>query len=341
MSRYLVTGATGFLGTHLVDQLLAGGHEVVALCRSDSSEARALAGRGVTVARGDILDGASVRAAAAGAGDTPACAGVFHCAGKVSRRREDAAELYRVHVEGTKITLDACREAGVRRAVLASTSGVSAVSRDPSVIDETADPPMEIIASWPYYRSKLYAERAGLDRSGPGFEVIAVGPSLLLGPGDVHGSSTGDVTQFLEQKVPVVPAGGLSFVDARDAAAGMILAMEKGRAGERYLLGAANMTLEAFFGRLARISGVQAPKLRLPRSIGLAKAGAQILERLQKHLPVDLPLDPVSAEMGQHYWYVDSAKARRELGWTSRDPLATLADTIDDLRARGLSWPTV
>lgn len=330
MSRYLVTGGAGFLGAHLVEQLLGAGHEVVALCRKDEP---GLAARGAEVRRGDILDAASVRAAAEG------CEAVFHCAGKVSRRREDAAELYRVNVDGTKTTLDACREAGLRRAVIASTSGVVAVSKEPEVIDETGEPPMAIIAGWPYYRSKLYAERAALDRSGPGFEVIAVCPTLLLGPGDVHGSSTGDVAQFLEQKVPVVPGGGLSFVDARDAALGMVLAMEKGKAGERYLLGAANMTIEAFFGRLSRISGVPAPKLRMPRSIGLAKAGAHLMERLQKHLPVDLPLDPVSAEMGQHYWYLDSTKARRELGWTPRDPLETLADTVSDLRDRGVSWP--
>jgi dihydroflavonol-4-reductase len=331
MSRYLVTGATGFLGSHLVTQLRDAGHEVVALCRREN---HALTERGAVVRCGDLLDGASVRDAAAG------CEGLFHCAGKVSRKREDAGALYRVHVEGAKIALDACRDAGVKRAVIASTSGVVAVTTDPDEVrNETAETPIEIIAAWPYYRSKLYAERAALDRNGPGFEVVAVNPSLLLGPGDVNGSSTGDVVSLLEQRVPFVPAGGLSFVDARDAAAGMILAMTRGRAGERYLLGAANMTVDAFFDRLSRISGVPAPRVRLPRSVALAKAGAHLLERAKKLLPVDLPLDPVSAEMGQHFWYVDSTKARRELGWASRDPLETLADTVDDLRARGVVWP--
>jgi dihydroflavonol-4-reductase len=331
MSRYLVTGATGFLGSHLVTQLRDAGHEVVALCRKEEP---ALTGRGAAVHLGDVLDGRSVRDAAAG------CDGLFHCAGKVSRRREDAGALYRVHVEGAKITLDACRDAGVKRAVLASTSGVVAVTTDPDEVrGEGAETPIGIIAAWPYYRSKLYAERAALDRNGPTFEVVAVNPSLLLGPGDVNGSSTGDVVSFLEQKLPFVPAGGLSFVDVRDAAAGMVLAMARGRAGERYLLGGANMTVEAFFGRLSRISGVPAPRVRVPRSVALAKAGARLLERAMKHLPVELPVDPVSAEMGQHFWYVDSTKARRELGWTSRDPLETLADTVDDLRARGVVWP--
>src|SRR5262249_34377060 len=131
-------------------------------------------------------------------------------AGKVSRKLEDAEQLYKVHVEGTKITLDACRAAGVKRAVLASTSGVVAVTKEPAprwgfgwssgerekapeVRNEDAETPIDIISRWPYYRSKLYAENAAFDRNGPGFEVIAVNPTLLLGPGDERGSSTTDV----------------------------------------------------------------------------------------------------------------------------------------------------
>lgn len=331
MSRYLVTGATGFLGSHLVKELRDAGHDVVALCRK---AVPSLAAQGVDVRLGDVLDAASVRDAAAG------CDGLFHCAGRVSRRREDTELLYRTHVEGTKITLDACRGAGVKRAVIASTSGVVAVSKDPNDIrDETAEPPIDLISGWPYYRSKLYAERAAFDRNGPGFEVIAINPSILLGPGDVHGASTGDVVSFLERRLPFIPPGGLSFVDARDAAHGMVLAMEKGRAGERYLLGAANMSLDVFFHRLSRVSGVPVPALRLPRSVTLAKAGAHLIERARKRLPFDLPVDPVSAEMSQYFWYLDASKARRELGWTPRDPVETLADTVADLRARGVVWP--
>ena len=116
MSRYLVTGSTGFLGTHLIDRLLGKGHEVVALCRHEAPE---LAQKGALVRIGDVLDGASVKAAAEG------CEGIFHCAGKVSRRREDAEALYRVHVDGTKAALDASREAGVKRAVVASTQSTT------------------------------------------------------------------------------------------------------------------------------------------------------------------------------------------------------------------------
>jgi dihydroflavonol-4-reductase len=331
MSRLLVTGATGFLGRHLVTALRASGHDVVALCRKDDPEIAAL---GATVRLGDVLDGPSVRAAAEG------CEALFHCAGKVSRRPEDAEELYRVHVEGTKTTLDACRAAGVRRVVLASTSGVVAVSEDAhDVRNEKAEAPMSLLQRWPYYRSKLYAERAAFDRSGPGFEVVSVNPTLLLGPGDVNGSSNEDVVSFLERKTPFVPAGGMSFVDARDAAEAMILALDRGRAGERYLVSAINLTIEAFFARLTRLSGVAAPRVRTPRSLMLARAGASLFERFGKHLPVDASLDRISAEMAQCFWYVDTTKAKNELGWVPRDPGETLADTVVDLRERGVVWP--
>jgi dihydroflavonol-4-reductase len=330
-TRVLVTGATGFLGRHLIPLLVDRGLEVVALCRSDSTEAAAL---GTTVKRGDVLDAASVRAAAEG------CDGVFHLAGKVSRRPEDAEGLYRVHVDGTKVTLDACRAAGVRRAVIASTSGVVAVSEDAGdVRDEKADAPMALLQRWPYYRSKLYAERAALDRSGPGFEVVSVNPTLLLGPGDLNGSSTGDVVNFLEGRIPFVPAGGMSFVDARDAAEALVLAWDRGRAGERYLVSAQNLTIEAFLGKLERISGIAAPRLKTPRSMLFARAGASLLERLNKHVPLAMDLDRVSAEMAQCFWYVDAKKARTELGWTPRDPHDTLGDTVADLRDRGVVWP--
>ena len=199
--KVLVTGATGFLGSHLVRTLQASGHDVVPFARSTG---------------GNVLDGQSVRRGADG------CIAAFHCAGRVSRRPEDAEDLYRLHVEGTKITLDACAEAGVKRVVVASTSGTVAVSDDPEHVGkEDAAAPIGIVSRWPYYRAKLFAERAALERNRPGFEVVSVNPSLLLGPGDVNGSSTQDVRLLLEGAVPAVPAGGLSFVDARDVRLGV------------------------------------------------------------------------------------------------------------------------
>ena len=316
--KYLVTGATGFLGAHVAAALEEAGHEVVRFARSTG---------------GDVLDAASVGAAAAG------CAGAFHCAGKVSRRREDAEALYRLHVEGTRTMLAACEGAGVRRVVLASTSGTVAVSeRAERVATEDDEAPIGLIARWPYYRSKLFAERAALDRTGA-LEVVSVNPSLLLGPGDVNGSSTEDVRLFLEGSIPAVPAGGLSFVDARDAADAMVRAMDHGRPGQRYLVGACNLTVRELFARLGRVSGVRAPWLPMPRSRGLAASMAEGIDRIASRVGFRTSIDPVSVEMGQCFWYFESARAERELGWRARDPNVTLLDTVEDLWARGVVWP--
>lgn len=343
MSRFLVTGATGFLGSYVVAELLSRGHQVVALVRPSSKSAadhlaticREAGVEGAAeIASGDILDGASIEAAAKG------CDGLIHCAGKVSRDPADAELLYRVHVEGTRNALDAARRAGVRRAIVASTSGTIAVSDDAKVVrNESAPPPMDLIARFPYYRSKLFAEMAALERNDPpAFEVVVVSPTLLLGPGDLHGSSTGDVADFIEQRIPAVPGGGLSFVDARDAAVALVLAWGSGRAGERYLVSAQNLTLAAFCSKLERLSGVPAPMFRAPRSLGLAKIGAAVDRALAKRWGVKPRLDETSLEMAQLFWYVDASKAKDELGWVPRDPIDTLSETVGDLRQRGVVW---
>lgn len=334
MTRALVTGATGFLGRHLVSALLDRGYEVSALVRGPAAFGNAR----VAEVRGDVLDEASVEAA------TQNIDLVFHCAGKVSRRAEDAGELHEVHVEGTKRCLRAAKKSGVGRVVLASTSGVVAVSEEPREIDERAITPMPIIASWPYYRTKLFAERAAFELGESGFEVVAVNPTLLLGPGDTNRSSTQDVQDFLEERVPVIPRGGISFVDARDAAIGMVLAAERGKPGERYLLAAQNLTIAAFCDRLSRLSGVAAPSMRMPSlnakaSREIATLGARLMEKLGDRVKSLSVVDAISAEMAQYFWYVDSSKAKRELGWEPRDPMETLADTVADLEARGAVWP--
>jgi dihydroflavonol-4-reductase len=317
--KYLITGATGFFGAHVARALEAAGHEVVPFTRAKG---------------GDVLDAAAVSRAAAG------CDGAFHCAGKVSRRPEDAEAMYRLHVEGTRNVLDACASARVRRVVVASTSGVVAVSEDPEhVATENDPPPLGLIARWPYYRAKLFAEQAALEPRADGLEVVCVNPSLLLGPGDTQGSSTGDVRAFLEGRVGAVFRGGLSFVDVRDAAETMVAAMVRGRPGERYLVGACNLTMREFLGRLERVSGVPSPWLPLPRSREVARVAASWLERAATQIGASPPVDAATAEMAQCYWYVDSAKATAKLGFHPRDPNATLYDTVEDLRSRGVVWP--
>jgi dihydroflavonol-4-reductase len=326
--RFWVGGATGFLGSHLVTLLIERGHEVVAISRSGGEVA------GVPVGAVDVLDADAVAESARG------CDGAFLATGKVTRDRAAAEELHRLHVLGTRSALAGLRRAGVPRVVLASTSGTIAVGTDPNVIHTERDQaPLYVIARWPYYRTKLFAEREALEASSPELEVVIVNPSLLLGPGDLRESSTGEIRKFLERSLPAVPAGGLAFVDVRDVATGMLLAFERGRAGERYLLNAKNLTIAAFFQRLERLTGIRAPRLRMPASRPLALGMNTLFTRAVRAIGGTPPVDQVSVEMAQYYWYCDSAKAERELGWVPRDPGETLRDTISDLIARGVAHP--
>lgn len=145
---------------------------------------------------------------------------------------------------------------------------------------------------------------------------------------------------FLESAIPLAFAGGLSFVDVRDAAEAMCLAMDRGRAGQRYLLGACNVTIRDFFGRLERVSGVRAPVLTMPRSLAVARIGAKWAQSVSSRVGMHSPVDPVGAEMAQCFWYLDASKAHGELGWLARDPNETLYDTVQDLRTRGVVWQT-
>ena len=326
--RLWVGGASGFLGAHLTRLLVAEGHDVIAVSRSG--------GRvdDVNVASLDVTDAGKVAESARGAD------GAFLVTGMVSRDPADAEALHRANVVATREALAGLREAGVPRVVFASTSGTLAVGTDPDrVFDEQSAAPMELIAGWPYYRSKHYAEREALEASAPGFDVVIVNPSLLLGPGDLRESSTGDVRRFLEGAIPALPAGGLAFVDVRDAARGMWLAFERGRPGERYLLNAANLTLAAFFQRLERLTGVPAPRLALPASRPLARGMNRLFSRAVRAIGGEPPIDEVSFEMAQYYWYCSSEKAEHELGFVARDPGETLRDTVDDLVARGVATP--
>jgi dihydroflavonol-4-reductase len=327
----LVTGGTGFLGKAVLKALVGAGlgGEVRALVRS---ETRSLAKLGVEQTIGDVLDKESVFRAAAGVKH------VLHLAGLVSREKKDETRMMRVHVDGTRHVFDAARAAGVDRVVLASSSGTVAVSEDKDVV-ATEDSPFayELVKGWPYYLSKIYQEQLALKYAAQGLPVVILNPSLLLGPGDSRGSSTEDVRRFLQKKIPVVPDGGVNFVDVRDAAAAFVAAMTRGRVGERYLLGGPNWDMKTFFGRLSRLAKVAPPRLEIPAA--WARWGATLVEEWAAWRGTVASLDRQSVEMGQHFWYVDSSKAERELGFESRDPQETLLDTIRYLRKHFLNEP--
>jgi nucleoside-diphosphate-sugar epimerase len=280
---------------------------------------------GVEMVRGDVLAGPELDQALAGAGV------VFHLAGAVSRDPDDAQRMMRLHVDGTRRVLERMAAHGLKRMILASTSGTIGVSKDETILDENAPYAEEIVAGWPYYASKIYQERLAFEHGRLlGIEVVAVNPSLLLGPGDRRLSSTGDVRKFMRRKIPVVPEGGISFVDARDVAEATANALDAGVPGERYLMGGPNWTMKEFFARLGRVANVAPPRLKLPAKWN--RWGATLVEELYRHRGKEPPVDRISVEMSEHFWWIDSSKAERELGFSARDPQLTLVDTVAYLR---------
>ncbi|HLK91851.1 MAG TPA: NAD-dependent epimerase/dehydratase family protein [Polyangia bacterium] len=322
----LVTGGTGFLGTHLL-RLLAADQETAKRVRvlAHSAAPGWLRGLGVELCEGSVTSPDDVKRALDGVGE------VYHLAGLVSHLPGDGHKMYAVHVDGTRVLCEAAARAGVRRIVMASTSGTIAVSRRADdVADEEAPTPIDLVARWPYYASKYYQEEAARRACGDKVELVTLNPSLLLGPGDDRLSSTRPILQFLARDITLMPAGGLNVVDARDVAALMPVAMARGTAGARYLVGAVNWTFAELFGRLERLTKIAAPKVKISGDLPFlaSRAQAAVFRKLGRKVPVE----PHSVEMAQYFWYFDAGKASRELGFQPRDPADTLRDTVKYIR---------
>lgn len=320
----LITGGTGFLGSHLVRQLVAAGERNLRVLAT--SAPAWLAEIGVETVAGSVTSREDLARAVEGA-ET-----IYHLAGRVSRDNEDARAMYALHVEGTRLLCEAARAAGVKTLVLASTSGTIAVTDNSDLVpDEDWPAPLDIISRWPYYASKVYQEQVARENfSGAGERLVILNPGLLLGPGDDRLSSTKVILDFLARRIMAVPGGGLSFVDVRDAAAAFRAAAKRGQHGERYLLGAANWTFAKFFARLERLTKTAAPRFSLPSK--LAVAGSRAIHSLYRHWELAPPVEPAEIEMAEYFWYVDSSKAERELGFAPRDPAETLHDTVAYVR---------
>lgn len=321
--RVLVTGGTGFLGREVISLLASKGHEVRNFSRRASYNPDQPS---VEPFAGSVLEPEAIKEAMQG------CEAVIHLAGKVSRDRKDAGELMRIHVDGTRNVMEAAVEAQVSRVVYMSTSGTIAISKEATeTLNEAAPYPIDLARKWPYYLSKIYAEQEALRFAREHqLALICLNPSLLLGPGDVDESSTTDVSRFLDGLIPAIPKGGVSYVDVRDVAECTLTALTRGRPGERYLLGAENLTTEDFFKRLARISGRPAPFVKLPDAF--TRFSARVLEQIETLTEVSLPITDADLDIGRHGWWVDSKKARLELGFRPRDPNATLHDTVAYIR---------
>lgn len=327
MKLTLVTGATGFLGKHLVERLLDAGERLRLLCRGNSPWDNHT---NVEIVRGDILDAAAVESAMQG------CARVYHLAGIVSRDPKDAPLMFRVHVEGTRNVCESALRHGVERIVAVSSSGTIAVSKEPTVHDEQSGFKKDIVRRWPYYTSKIAAEELAFEMHRTrGLPLVGVNPALILGPGDDRNSSTGDLINLLRGQILTYPTGGMSFIDARDAAAATLTAMERGRIGERYMLGGPNITFKSLIRDVSKLAGLRPPLLTSPTWLSLACA--PLLRRMMPLVGREFNLDDETIELSGHFWYLDASKAIRELGLTTRDPMTTFRETIDDIRARGVA----
>lgn len=314
----LVTGASGFLGRHILASLTAEAtHAVTGLCRRPIQ----ITEPGVTAVGADLTQPGSL------AGRFDGIDAVIHSAGSVSHDPRNARAMYEAHVLATEHVLAEARAAGVKRLVFVSTSGTVAVSAKPVVLDETAGSPLAVVAGWPYYRSKLFAEQAVLAAGGEGLDVVVLNPSLLLGPssrGSTPSASAGDAVllPLLRGELPMAPSGGVSFVDVRDVAAQCVRALRHGHPNRRYLLSSANWTFADFYGRAARIAGVRPPSLRAP------SLGSKLLSFLPRAAHERLPAPSIELEMVGHTWWADSARAAAELGWVPREPLDTLSEAV-------------
>src|SRR6266700_3269593 len=327
-----VTGASGFIGANLVHELVARGHRVKALFRS-GSDLRGLRGVEFERIEGDVGQGKRLEAAMRG------CDWCFHAAASYHLWLPDYRPMYAANVEGTRTVLEAAAAAGCARIVYTSTVGCIGL---PKPVDGRLVPSderslvSEAQMSNPYKRSKWQAEQVALQLAQKGVPVVIVNPSAPIGPRDVKPTPTGQViVDFLNRAMPAYLDTGLNWVHVRDVAVGHILAAEKGRPGERYILGNAegNWTMKQAFAVLAEITGLPAPKFQVPYLLALA--AAHLDETLSRFTakPPKAPLAGV--HMAKYKMFFKPAKAIRELGLPQTPPKQALADAVEWFRANG------
>jgi len=303
--KAFVTGATGFIGGNLARALLSDGHQVRALIRPESDR-RNIAGSPIEPAEGDLDNRHKLAEQIRG------CDAVFHVAAHYSLWAKDRDSIYRANVEGTKNLLAAARDAGVKRFV--HTSSVAAIGVPPPNTlgtEETQTTLDELVSD--YKKSKYLAEQAALQAAREGLDVVIVNPSTPIGARDVKPTPTGEIIlRFLQDRMPAYVHTGLNLIDVEDVARGHILAWQKGRTGERYILGNRNLSLKEMLEMLAAVTGKRAPRIAIPHSIPLAVAfiDEMILARLGKKPQISF----YAAQMSRKAMYYDSSKAVRELG---------------------------
>jgi dihydroflavonol-4-reductase len=321
----LVTGAAGFLGSHVARQLVAHGESVRVLVRPSSSN-RAISDLSLEYVTGDLRDAASLDRAMAGVKR------VYHVAADYRLWARRSQDIYDSNVGGTKNLLAAAKRAGVEQLIYTSTVATIAVDR-PELPNELTDAKLEEMVGH-YKRSKWMAEREALQAAKEGLPVIVAMPTTPVGPWDWKPTPTGKIIlDFLNGKIPGYVETGLNFVGVEECAAGHLLAAEKGKIGERYLLGAENLTLKGLLDLLAQITGLRAPGMKIPHGVAL---GVAYLDTAFSRLVGKEPQIPVEGvKIARHKMFVDASRAQRELGFQPGPVLGALERAVRWYRANG------
>lgn len=320
----LVTGASGFIGGHVARALVERGERVRVLVRA-SSDLRGIADLNVERVTGDLRDRPSLERAASG------CDAIYHVAADYRLWVRDPEEMYRSNVDGTRNVLEAARREGVRRVVYTSTVGCIGVVGDGTTGDEDSPVSLEEMTG-PYKRSKFLAEQVALESARNGLAVVIVNPTAPVGDRDVKPTPTGRIiVDFLKGRMPAYVDTGLNLVDVRDVACGHIAAAELGRSGERYILGARNMTLREIVEELGRLGGRPAPRVRIPYAVAWTYAAVGTTVARWTGREPRAPLDAV--RMSRKKMFVRTDKAERELCWKPGPVEEALRRAIEWFRA--------
>ncbi|MBR8837715.1 MAG: NAD-dependent epimerase/dehydratase family protein [Stigonema ocellatum SAG 48.90 = DSM 106950] len=324
--RVFVTGGTGFIGANLVQLLVQEGYIVKALVRA-TSRLDNLRGMEVEIVKGDLNDPNLWQ-------QMVDCQYLFHVAAHYSLWQQDREALYHHNVLGTRNVLTSARKAGIERTVYTSSVAAIGVGAAGMVVDETYQSPLDELVGH-YKKSKFLAEQEAMQAWSGGQEVVVVNPSTPIGPGDIKPTPTGGdiILRFLRRQMPVYIDTGLNFIDVRDVAWGHLLALQRGKSGDRYILGSQNLTLKELLELLAQITGLNAPQHTVPPWLPLSVAwvSEKILAPLGK--PPSVPLDGV--RMAKQPMYYDASKAVRELGLPQSPLKVALQDAVDWFMSQG------
>jgi len=316
-----LTGATGFVGSHVARALAEQGADLRLLVRQNSN-LKNIQDLKADLFTGDLRDPASLEKGVSG------CDAIFHVAADYRLWVRDSNEMYRANVEGTRAILEAARSNNVRRVVY--TSSVATMGFTQNALADENSPVSLANMIGPYKRSKFMAEQVAIEAARRGLDVVIVNPSTPVGERDIKPTPSGRiVVDFLKKKFPAYVDTGLNLVDIRECARGHIAALEKGRAGERYILGGENLTLKQILDKLAAITGLPSPTIRVPYVVALATGVVDeiVTGRILGREP-RATIDAV--RMGRKKMFVTSAKAERELGWK--------VVAVDDALRRAADW---